>query len=196
MTKLHLLYDMDAVTANLHDEWLRRYNNDYNDNLEYSDMVTWGMHEYVKPECGKRIYHYLGEPGLFRNLAPMPHAIEVIRKIHDDGHTGTFVTSSPVNKHAFVDKFDWLCDHFPFLLDERHRPPVIFTHQKYKVDGDILFDDCPAHLDAFPGISVSMKYAYNEGHGDIACQGWQDFYTTVQTVAEHSIEKTWETLGL
>lgn len=46
--------DLDNVLNNLNQEWIKLYNNDYDDNLAIEDIKDWNLHKYVK--CGKGIY--------------------------------------------------------------------------------------------------------------------------------------------
>ena len=54
-----ILVDVDGVVANLADEWIKRYNADWDDNLTKEKIKTWGIVEHIKPECGNRIYEYI-----------------------------------------------------------------------------------------------------------------------------------------
>ncbi|MFZ5827353.1 MAG: 5' nucleotidase, NT5C type, partial [Bacillota bacterium] len=65
MSKPVLLFDLDGVCCNLMKKWLAVYNHDYSDNLTEADITSWNWDDFVKPECGKRIYHYLNRPGFF-----------------------------------------------------------------------------------------------------------------------------------
>ena len=53
--------DVDEVVADLISEWLRRYNVKWNDTLKPEDIHGWAISDFVKPECGKAIYHLLSE---------------------------------------------------------------------------------------------------------------------------------------
>lgn len=149
-----LLFDMDDVIADLQEDWITLYNAEYNANLLRSDILSWDMTNFVKPECGKDIYRLLTFPGLYKNLKPMAHSQEVLKKFHRDFEL--FIVSHPPRGHAFGeifseqlgpsnpsdDKKAWLHKYFPFIPESN----VIFTESKHMVMGSLLLDDAPHNL--------------------------------------------------
>ncbi|WP_315905939.1 5' nucleotidase, NT5C type [Priestia koreensis] len=153
-----LLIDMDSVICDLMTPWHKRYNEDFDDNLSVERLACWQSEKYVKQECGIKIYDYLDEPGLFRHLEPLPHAIEVLQRLHEKMEI-LIVTSS--RTFAFTEKEQWVNEHLPFIGAKN----IIFTHRKDKVYGDVLFDDAPHNLEAFRATgrqAVAMSYPYNQ----------------------------------
>lgn len=174
-----LLIDMDSVICDLMSEWHRRYNKDYNDNLTVDRLQCWNSEKYVKPECGMKIYDYLKEPGLFSNLKPISHAIEVLKRLHND-YEILIVTSSVSS--AFAEKELWVEKYLPFI--GKHN--IIFTHRKSMVVGDLLFDDAPHNLMEFAAtgrLAVAMKYPYNRDVSVPKVNNWLEFEEFVQTKA-------------
>lgn len=166
-----LLIDMDSVICDLMSEWHQRYNEDYQDNLTVDRLKCWQSENYVKPECGKKIYNYLNEPDLFLNLKPLPHAIEVLERLHEK-YEILIVTSSP--QYAFIEKDKWVTEHLPFI----GRKNLIFAHKKYKVCGDLLFDDAPHNLLEFKEtgrIAIAMDYPYNQDLQVPRVKNWLEF---------------------
>jgi len=186
---MHFIFDMDGVIVNTHTPWLEEYNREYNDTLQYSDITSWGMHEFVKPECGTKIYDYLKQPGFFYYMDPLPGAVEILQKIKaDTRHQITLGTAPPWDAPTAVfDKIQWIKKYLPFIEIDKE---VVLLNAKYKLHADLIFDDKPATLDDFPGISVAMSYKYNRGHGDFRtpgtdpAQAWQWFYESIPLFEE------------
>ncbi|WP_257347552.1 5' nucleotidase, NT5C type [Pseudalkalibacillus decolorationis] len=166
-----LLIDMDSVICDLMTEWHRRYNRDYDDNLSIQDLKCWDSENYVKKECGNKIYDYLDEPELFIKLDPLPNAIEVLRRLHEN-YEILIVTSS--RTYAYTEKEKWIEKHLPFIGKRN----LIFTHRKEMVRGDILFDDAPHNLIAFKKTgrtAIAMDYPYNQDVKVDRVSSWLEF---------------------
>ncbi|MCF6410831.1 5' nucleotidase, NT5C type [Pseudalkalibacillus salsuginis] len=166
-----LLIDMDSVICDLMSEWHRRYNKDYGDNLSAEDLECWQSENYVKQECGTKIYDYLDEPGLFIRLKPLPHAIDVLERLSEK-HDILIVTSS--RTYAYTEKEKWIEKNLPFIGAKN----LIFTHRKDMVCGDVLFDDAPHNLIAFEESgrkAVAMDYRYNRNVDVDRVQDWLEF---------------------
>jgi 5'(3')-deoxyribonucleotidase len=64
---------------------------------------------------------------------------------------------------------------------------LIFAHQKYRVVGDLLFDDAPHNLLAFQRtgrIAVAMDYAYNRNVDAPRVANWREFEQLVLQLKE------------
>lgn len=168
MSQARLLIDLDGTTVDMMKKWLDQYNKDYNDNLTVNDIKDWDTHKWVKKECGKKIYHYLSRPGFFRDLEPYPHAIDVLGRLSKDFDV-VIVTASPRIGHS--DKTLWVRNNLPFIP----RRNIIFAHRKDLVRGDLLFDDSPDNLDAFPGITVALRHEYNKHVNSHLVGSWLEF---------------------
>ncbi|TYR81232.1 5'(3')-deoxyribonucleotidase [Priestia megaterium] len=177
-----LLIDMDSVICDLMTEWHSRYNRDYNDQLSVDKLKCWASEKYVKQECGDKIYDYLDEPGLFLQLEPLPHAIEVLKRLQQK-YEILIVTSS--RTYAYTEKEQWVEKHLPFIGKRN----LIFTHRKDKVNGDLLFDDAPHNLIAFQSTgrtAIAMDYPYNRTVDVPRVANWLQFETYVHTYFRES----------
>jgi 5'-nucleotidase len=181
-----LLIDMDSVICDLMTEWHRRYNRDYHDNLTVDQLKCWRSENYVKPECGVKIYDYLDEPGLFLNLKPLPNAIEVLDRLHNQ-YDILIATSSVSN--AFSEKEKWVEKHLPFI----GKYNLVFSHRKNMISGDLLFDDAPHNLKAFSStgrIAVAMDYPYNQDINVPRVRNWLEFEDFLKTEAWREFYET------
>lgn len=162
-------FDLDGVVADLVSKWLAHYNRDWADNLTPADITAWEWDRFVKPECGKRIYHYLSRPGFFADLAPLPGAIDGLRQLHERAEI-VVLSASPQN--ALRDKWRWVEKHVPFLK----RRNIILTYRKDLVRADVHIDDAPKNLTRFAGIRALFDYPYNRDfHAAWRVDGWQEF---------------------
>ncbi len=164
-----LLFDLDGICTNLAKKWLAVYNRDWNDDLTLSRIVAWEWHKFVKPECGKRIYHYLNRPDFFADLEPIPGCIEVLGRLARRTEL-VVVTASP--REAAAAKMAWVRHHLPFVP----KPNIVITYRKDLVRGDFMFDDAPRNLRHFTGIRIMMDYPYNRDfHDCYRVRDWQHF---------------------
>lgn len=174
---------MDSVIVDLMSEWYRKYNLDYEDNLTIERAVSWDATEYVKKECGDKIYDYLLEPGFFQNLRPLPNAIEVINRLTKKFEI--YIVTSPPSKYAYREKEEWLLKNLPIIP----RKNLIFIHQKEMIQADILFDDSPVNLQEFNsagGLAIAMDYPYNKF---IKCErvaSWLEFEIKMENLLLYS----------
>ncbi len=168
---------MDSVICNLMSEWHKRYNEDYNDNLSVDKLLCWRSEDYVKAECGEKIYDYLDEPGLFLHLEPLPYAIDVLKRLSNQ-YDLLIVTSS--RTYAYTEKELWVEKHLPFIGKRN----LIFSHRKEMIRGDLLFDDAPHNLVAFSKTgrtAVAMSYEYNQQVDVPRVNNWLEFEKWLST---------------
>lgn len=165
-----ILVDMDDVLAEFTEEWLRRYNKDYNDTVTAEDFDGWDAMKHVKPECGTKIFDYFKAPGIYRNLKPKAGSQEVIAELTKLGAEIIIVTDSPMGctfgeenwngSNPTDDKRAWLQEHFPMIPFEN----VIIARKKWLVKGDILIDDKPDTIEKFQSLGrkiIAMDMPYN-----------------------------------
>ncbi|HWO97774.1 MAG TPA: 5'(3')-deoxyribonucleotidase [Bacillus sp. (in: firmicutes)] len=177
---------MDSVICDLMSEWHRRYNRDYNDNLNVDRLKCWNSEKYVMAECGMKIYDYLKEPGLFLGLNPLPNAIEVLERLHTK-YDILIVTSSVST--AFVEKEMWVEKHLPFI----GKYNLVFSHRKNMIVGDLLFDDAPHNLTEFAStgrVAVAMDYSYNRDINVPRVKGWLEFEEFLKQEAWEDVHAT------
>lgn len=158
-----VLVDVDGVTADSHKTWLNFYNQDYHDWLTFDKIKSWGIHQYVKPECGRKIYDYLRRPDFYDNTLPVMGAVEGVGLLRRLGYKVVFVSAG-----MFPAKVDWLARE-GFLVDfpyADHRPEtardVILCNDKSMIRGDYLIDDYPGNLAEFPGKRILFDQPWNE----------------------------------
>ena len=142
---MRILIDMDEITVNLTDEWLRIYNQEWDDDLTREKITSWAMHEHVVPECGRDVYKILQRPGLFDHLPPMDGAIEAITEMVACGHIVKFATSPP-SADAARGKIEWVTRHFKHLKFGKSDMMQLEDKEWLAPSVDVMIDDKPAMI--------------------------------------------------
>ena len=180
--------DVDSVIANLGEEWLRRYNLDYNDSLTSDKITKWETHSFVKKECGLKIYDYLKDPTLYDNVNPIEGSLEIIHQLKKDGHRVIYITTTPIETPGV--KFNWLVKHRYLNKDELHN--YFEARDKSLIRADILLDDNGETVKNFRhGISFCYDQPWNRHYdfGWYRVFNWEDFYFKVNDEIE---EREWD----
>jgi 5'(3')-deoxyribonucleotidase len=170
--------DVDGVIADLGTTWLGMYNKDYDDHLTNKDITRWNTHEFVKPECGVKIYDYLQRRDLYDTVLPFEGAVAAIHKIKTLGFRVIYATVTPVD--CMGTKFYWLKK---YNLIERVND-YIEVADKSLIRAGYLVDDRPENLDHFKGDKILFAQPWNtnkQGSREyIYLNGWQevtDYFT-------------------
>lgn len=161
MKKLLIACDVDGVVADLSAEWYRRYNLRYNDDLTPARVTDWDTSKFVKPECGKRIFEILNEPDLYAAVPEIQGAREGVAALRAAGHRVVFVSSCVVG--AMDQKYRWLLEHgfVEGAMQGGQSKDVIFAHSKDMIRADLLIDDGPHNVEAWPGTAILVDGLYN-----------------------------------
>lgn len=187
------ILDMDGVLAHLLPAWFDLYNLEYEDTLTGEQVHSWNFPQYVKKECGDKIFDYFKRPGLFRNLQPIEQAGEVLERM-SERYEFYIVSDSPEgHAHGMSDEFggvsnpaddkrQWIKEHFPFLKPQN----MIFTSAKYMVCGSFLLDDGPPNLNDWHNlgrIAIGMNQNYGWSKEILPCipqiKGWDELEAVV-----------------
>ena len=158
-----VILDMDGILADLLPAWLARYNVEYGDHLVPDVIRDWDVDRYVFPECGRDVYRYLRDPGLFRDLAPVSGAVAGVAALREADVPLLVVSAAHSSLHAA--KRDWLAEHFgdwgPELAET-----AVFTAEKHRLSAVAFVDDSPgqqrSYVRAHPLAYVAtLAYPYN-----------------------------------
>jgi hypothetical protein len=86
-------------------------------------------------------------PGIFRNLKPLPQAIESVQKLSKYFDTYILSTAPWNNPSSWTDKIEWINEYFGNDENSPFYKKVVMTHQKgvARANGGILIDDRPYH---------------------------------------------------
>lgn len=180
--------DVDDTVAHLIERWLQLYNKDYDDDMRPGDVDRWAISECVKPECGTKIWEYLGRPDLYDFVRPVPGALEGVAEIRAMGHRVVFVTSCgshPTTIGRAGDKYQWLLKH-GFLSGPNAHLDFIVCADKTQVAADVIIDDRADTVDAWlrarrPAILVDRPHNHSaKGLNVVRAHNWQEIVTKVK----------------
>jgi len=177
--KIPIFLDMDEIITQFLNKLCLEYNNKYNKNLKPSDIKSYSLLQYIGEE-GCKIFN---TPGFFSSLKPIKDSIQTIEKLLNDNNEVFIITSPMMNKYSIVEKFLWIKEYLPFFPIKN----LILVGNKgdllEKLNGGILFDDCPLYIKKFNGITVVMDREYNQ---DVECDyrvnNWDEFYKIVKEI--------------
>jgi 5'-nucleotidase len=159
MSQITLAVDVDGVCADLHAEWLRRYNAEFGDTLTYDRIRAWDMVLAVKPECGKQIYKYLRDPDLYENVPVITGAHETITDLRDHGARIIFVTSCV--RGMADQKWEWLEKHDFLPAGAHSQNDLVIAHDKSLIRADALLDDYDGNLTGWMRRGILLDAPYN-----------------------------------
>ena len=146
-----IICDIDDVIIDLVAEWIRRYNEDWNDNVKPERIVSWEIDEYVK--CGKEIYKYLNDENLYDGLFPIENSLAVIKKLRNMGYTVIFGTAS-----YHLGKIRFLSENGFLRSDE----DWVVSRDKNLICGDYLIDDNFKNVEKFHGTGILFDRPWNK----------------------------------
>lgn len=160
--------DLDGVLNNMHEEWINRYNKDYDDNLTIDDIKGWGIQEYVKPECGDKMLDYVFQEGFFNSLKPQKHSVEVTRELMK--HYEVYIVTA-THPEQFEEKYKWLQRYFAHIPLDR----IVVAQDKTVVNVDLLIDDAAHNITTFPNKVLVYDYEWNRHLKSYErVYGWKD----------------------
>ncbi len=163
-----VLLDMDDTVCDLTGSWTQILNERFGTKIKRNDLTDWNLKISIDrrfpgviPE--EEIWRPLREPGLFANLPFIKGARAGLTKMKELGWRVVIVTSLPSVEHCpglvVQEKYDWIEMNIGDLIRPRD---VVLTHEKYLVNGNILIDDSPTHINAFPNGVVIMDAPWNQ----------------------------------
>lgn len=155
--------DVDDVLLELTSRWLELYNEKWDDNLERHDVRTWNINEFVRPECGKKIYDFL-TPSIYEGVEAVEGAVEFVQAIRDLGHIPVYVSSCvPPSKEsatAWAKKGRLVELGIALPSDE-----FIAGRDKSNAPVDFLLDDGLHNIEEFRnGLAIIFDQPWNR-HG-------------------------------
>jgi 5'-nucleotidase len=112
--KPRIAIDMDEVTADALARHLDLYNRQYRAAFTREQLHGKHLHQVVPEEHREPVHQMVREVGFFRDLPVMPDCVEVIRELQQ--RYDIFITTAAMQfPNSFIEKYDWLARHFPFI---------------------------------------------------------------------------------
>jgi 5'-nucleotidase len=167
---LRICVDMDDVMARTLDEFLRRYNEHYHEDVVLADLVGKGLWEVAPLDRQQQLRAFIDAEDFFEDLDLMPGAQEVLRALAPRFEI-FIATQAMVVPNSLGPKYRWLQRHFPFI------PPTnyIFCGDKKILRADYLIDDQVYNLQSFEGQGLLFTAPHNlTATGFVRVNNWQD----------------------
>jgi len=177
---MQIIVDVDDVCANLVEEWIRRYNFDYGDNLKKSSIIEWDISKFIKePKNKEFLYQYIEDPLLYENMAQIKDSLWGIKKLKSMGNRVIFVTSSTIG--CAGKKYLWL----------RKNGYIETKKDYYEGDdksvfrGHWIIDDRPLNVRSFNGRAIMFNQPWNKNEQwDLKCKDWKHVIKTISSIGE------------
>lgn len=178
MNKWTILFDADDTVENLCDCWIAMLNERYGTSVTLEDVRDWDIALAFPTLTKEQVFGVLRDDELWRRITPIPGAVEVLQKLHDEGHQLYMVTAS--DYRTCKTKVERLLELFPFL-DWEH---IIITSNKQMIRGDILIDDGPHNLVDGEYIKILFDRPHNRnyddtGKGMLRLHTWEEIDTVI-----------------
>lgn len=178
--RLRILCDCDGVVADFNSRYLECLSVVTGQKYRTEDVITWyythslGITPKQEQRATELLSHNL-------DFEPFEGSVEAVSELARE-HDVVFVTAPHRNieRWAYA-RQEWLEGRFPGI-------PIVHTHNKELIDGDIIIDDRPENierwLDEHPfGTGVLWTRPYNEswigGHSLIRTNSWSDLLSYV-----------------
>lgn len=180
---MRLLIDLDGVCADFYKRLIYWYNRDFDDDMTADRLKSWVINEDNFPKAPReKMRAYFNVPNFWLNLEPIHGCQESLLRLHQQGHELVVVTATPEeSERAFWEKGAWVDKYLPFI----GRRNFVSTWRKDLVRGDLLLDDGPHNLSAFPGLTCAMDASYNrEVESDYRVYSWSDFEEVICEITD------------
>jgi 5'(3')-deoxyribonucleotidase len=165
--------DMDSTVYDLHTPWLEWLEREHGERCPVDQIQTWDFHNQLA--CGVRVYDFLETPDCFERLQPFPGAIEAINEVAGWGTVRQFFVSTCRTRQGAWEKQRAVERDFPTMAKD----VLVTSGAKDVIAADLLVDDGPHNLEAFPGMTCKIPYTYNKSvrsHFEMKVEEWATRY--------------------
>ena len=175
---LRICVDMDEVMADTLAEYLRRYNQTFDEDVTPQDLAGKGLWDIAPQDRQQQLRAFLDAEDFFEDLDLMPGSQDVLRQL--SSRFEIFIaTQAMAVPNSLGSKYRWLQRHFPFI------PPThyVFCGDKSILRADYLIDDLPKNLLRFEGQGLLYTAPHNlAATGFVRVDNWQqveDYFSAV-----------------
>lgn len=135
---MRLGIDLDGVVADFDGGWTARYAEQFGTSPPESPARWDELHRLTHFPDMATFWQWVEQCRLFRDLAPLPGALEGLAKLAAEGHEVVIISAK--SAWAIPDTLHWLATH---RLPTRE---VHFREDKHTVECDVYLDDSPVAL--------------------------------------------------
>uniref|UniRef100_A0A7S3UEC2 Glycosyl transferase family 1 domain-containing protein n=1 Tax=Picocystis salinarum TaxID=88271 RepID=A0A7S3UEC2_9CHLO len=181
-----ILLDMDNTIVDWDSEfqarWRKRNGSHAN---RYPELVVNRQNFEIELNFAEKyrddVLSVVAEPGFYKNLHPIPGAVEAVYEMVALGCEVRFCTSTHYvcPGQSAEEKFEWVREH----LGEEYVNKLIITSDKTAVKGDILVDDKPVITGCVEDpdwIHVVYDQSYNSKVDKPRLQSWYDWRSVIE----------------
>ncbi len=173
--KITLLIDQDDVLADYMSAVVTAYNTKYHTDIKEEACISWDLYGVF----GKEIDTVMHEPELFRNLKPVPYALEIFERLYMSGLFDLYIVTA-ANPRTVEAKYEWIEKYLPYL-PKNH---IIVCSSKFMIKGDYLLDDGMHNIEDFVkagGRAVVFNKPHNmhTTHNYPRVSNWLEFESLI-----------------
>ncbi len=172
--------DMDEVMADTLAEHLRRYNQEFDEDVTPDDLAGKGLWEVAPLDRQQQLRAFLDAEDFFEDLPLIPNAQQVLKDL--SSHFEIFIATQAMTvPNSLGPKYRWLQRHFAFI------PPTnyVFCGNKNILRADYLIDDLPRNLQRFEGQGLLYTAPHNlTATGFTRVNDWQEvaeYFAAIQS---------------
>lgn len=188
-----ILVDMDDVLENLQKAWIKRLNEKFNYNVDWTEITEWKVEKYYPELTREEVLSPLFEDNFWNTVQPKKDAIEILNKLYFEDFLIYLVTSSA--HETLTNKFTQaLYPYFPFF-DEDH---IIICNYKQLIKGHVLIDDGTHNLTGnYPVVPEYKKILFTAnpnryfntiGTDITRVSNWYEIYSIIERMFEEENE--------
>lgn len=159
--KMVIGVDIDNCILSTTEAVLAQHYADTGERLTLDDITSYYIENHVSEEYRDDFYLIFLKKEMWKRAKVIPNCVEVIKRLHNQGHQIYFVTSTEAKNVA--KKSSFLRKTFPFL---NIRKCLITTPYKQIINLDVLIDDCIDNVIFAPYYSIIMDYPWNHNYDD------------------------------
>ena len=148
--------DMDEVMADTLAEYLRRYNQTFDEAVTPDDLAGKALWEIAPLDRQEQLREFFHAEDFFEDLALISGAQDVLKSLSERFEI-YIATQAMTVPNSLGSKYRWLQRHFPFI------PPTnyVFCGNKSILRADYLIDDLPRNLQRFEGQGLLYTAPHN-----------------------------------
>ena len=184
MRKLTVLVDIDDTIEYLLRAWVDYLNDKHGTNVKYDDITDWDISSFFPELSTDEVFFPLHQPEFWKQVEPMPDAVEYIKKLMDDGFQIYLCTSTDYRN--VKPKYEYIIQkHFPYVAWNQ----IIVAYKKQMINADVLIDDGVHNLIDGKYRKVLFSAPHNkafdaEANGMARANNWSEVYEIVRGYAQ------------
>ncbi|MGD9679023.1 MAG: hypothetical protein AB7V16_11835 [Vulcanibacillus sp.] len=138
-----IICDIDGVLNEIQEHFILYVEKiGYKFNYDYCEYYNLEKGILADKKTQKEVIHTVFTDDYFWKTIPLSPNAQVGLKYLNDNFD-VWIVSIPYNSHNEIIKLEWLKKNFPFINENR----VLFTKDKWKLQGDIIIEDKPSTLE-------------------------------------------------